>query len=156
VAQPGANGISPYALAAFGCAFFSVGRDLAGKRVPQGIPALVVSYSIILCVLAGSGVMTLLFERWVMPDLRHALLLAGSGLFLSIGHFCLFMSYRTGATGVVAPFFYMLAVWAVISQLIVFGSLPNPLAIAGIALILVSGVTIALFDERKRRLTITA
>lgn len=156
VAQPTTQGISPYAVAAFGCALFSVGRDLAGKSVPAHIPALVVGYSIILCVMMGAGVAMMLSGGWVTPSLRHILLLLGSGLFLTFGHFFLFLSYRTGATGVVAPFFYMLVVWAVISQLFVFGSLPNPLAVAGIALILVSGVTIALLDERKRRLSVTA
>jgi drug/metabolite transporter (DMT)-like permease len=104
--------------------------------------------------LLGSGVATLLFEPWIPPQGHHLIYVAGSGLFLTMGHLFLFLSYRTGATGVVAPFFYMLAVWAVISQALVFGSLPGPVAIAGIALVLVSGVTIATLDERKRRLSV--
>ncbi|HHY51509.1 MAG TPA: EamA/RhaT family transporter, partial [Alphaproteobacteria bacterium] len=85
------------------------------------------------------------------------LYLAGSGFFLVGGHFFLFLSYRTGETGIVAPFIYMFAVWAVISGVVVFGTLPNALALAGIALIVASGVVIAVIDERKRRgLTVTA
>ena len=36
--------------------------------------------------------------------------------------------------------------------LLVFGHLPNTLAIAGIVLVVASGLTIVLLDERKRRL----
>ena len=78
------------------------------------------------------------------------------GFFLTAGHFFIFLSFRTGATGAVAPFYYMFSVWAVLSGIVVFGTIPNPLAIAGIALILSSGVLIVLLDERRRRLTVTA
>lgn len=156
VAQPSAAGVSPYALLGFGCAILAAGRDLVGRRVPKEIPAVVVAYSILLCVAVGAGIATLIFEDWVAPAPRHLLLLAGSGLFLTMGHFFLFLSYRLGATGVVAPFAYAIAIWAVASQAIVFGSLPNALALSGIGLILACGVGIALLDERKRRLLITA
>ena len=79
------------------------------------------------------------------------LLLAGSGLFLSLGHMFIFMSYRAAATAAVAPFYYLFAIWAVILGWLIFGTLPNGLATIGIALILFSGLTIALLDERRRR-----
>jgi len=156
VAQPGGQSFSPYLLLGFGCALGSALRDLAGRRVPARVPVMVVTYGTILVVMVGAGVLHVLFEDWQAPTLRHLALLAGSGLFLTFGHLLLFLSYRTGAMGVVAPFIYMFAVWAVISGIVVFNTLPNALAIAGIVLILVSGVTIVLLDERKRRLAVVA
>jgi drug/metabolite transporter (DMT)-like permease len=156
VAQPGGSGISPYALLGFACAIAAAARDIVGRNVGPMIPAVVVAYSMILLVMAGAGTAHLLFEDFVAPSTRHLLLLGGAGLFLSCGQVLLFLSYRTGATGAVAPFLYMFAVWAVISGVVVFNSLPDPLAIAGIALILFSGVTVALLDERKRRLEVVA
>ena len=50
-----------------------------------------------------------------------------------------------------APFFYTFTVWAVISGLVVFGELPNALAIAGIALVVASGLAVVLLDARRRR-----
>jgi drug/metabolite transporter (DMT)-like permease len=64
------------------------------------------------------------------------------------------MAYRVGPTGVVAPFFYCFTVWAVISGLLVFGELPNPLAIGGILLVVASGLVIVTLDQRKRRLVV--
>ena len=67
------------------------------------------------------------------------------------GHFLIFMAYRIGPTQLVAPFFYTFTLWAMISGSLVFGALPNPLALAGIALVVASGLAVVLLDERSRR-----
>jgi drug/metabolite transporter (DMT)-like permease len=59
------------------------------------------------------------------------------------------MAYRLGAPGVIAPFFYSFAVWAVLAGVIVFRELPNPLAMVGIAAIVASGLAIVLLDRRR-------
>lgn len=152
VAQPTGTGISIYALLALANAMLGALRDLAGRQVGIEVPGMIVAISAVIVVLVGAGAGHLLLEHWVVPDGRHLLLLGGAGLFLIFGHFFLFMAYRVGPTGVVAPFYYTFTVWAVISGLVVFGHLPNALAVAGIVLIATSGLTIVLLDERKRRL----
>jgi drug/metabolite transporter (DMT)-like permease len=156
VAQPGGAGVSPYAVLGFGTALGTALRDIVGRKVPASIPGPIVAMSAVLVVLAGALAAHLMTEQWVLPEGRHLLLLVGSGFFLTIGHLCIFLAYRQGATGAVAPFFYMFTVWAMISGLVVFGTFPNALAIAGITLILGSGVVIVLLDERRRRLTVVA
>lgn len=156
VAQPGGSGFSFFALLGFGSALATAARDIVGRRVPAAIPSLVVAYCTLILVMLGAGIATFTFEDWVVPPINHLLMLAGSGFFLTLGHLFIFMAYRTGATGTVAPFFYMVTVWAVISGLVVFQTVPNELALVGIALVLASGVIIALLDERKRRLLVTA
>ena len=156
VAQPTMEGISVYALLALGNAALSAARDLAGRRVPAEVPGMIVAISAVVVVLIGAGAAHLASERWVMPEARHLLLLAGAGLFLIFGHFFIFMAYRVGPTGVVAPFYYCFTVWAVISGVLVFGQFPNALAVCGILLVVASGLTIVSLDERKRRLTVVA
>jgi drug/metabolite transporter (DMT)-like permease len=156
VAQPGASGFSPYLLLGLICALFQAGRDIAGRKVPGHIPVLVIAYSTLLAVMLGAGVLHLAFETWQPVALEQVWLLLGAGLFLCGGQFFLFLSYRTAATGVVAPFVYLFAVWAVISGVVVFNVLPSVLALCGIVLILAAGVTIAILDERQRRLLVTA
>ena len=150
VAQPGASGISLFAVLGLGCAVGTAFRDIAGRKVSTAIPTLVVAYGTLLLVMVGAAIASLLFEHWVMPDGRHLLLLACSGLLLSLGHFFIFLSYRTGATAAVAPFYYMFAIWAVCSGALVFGTFPNTLALVGIMLIVVSGIAVVLVDIRKR------
>jgi drug/metabolite transporter (DMT)-like permease len=156
VVQPTMQGISVYALLALANAVLSAGRDLAGRRVAGHVPGMIVAISAVLVVLAGAAIAHLLFEPWVMPQAHHLLLMAGAGFFLIFGHFFIFMAYRVGPSGVVAPFYYCFTVWAVISGLLVFDQLPNTLAICGILLVVASGLVIVSLDERRRRLTVVA
>lgn len=156
VAQPSGAGVSPYAILGFGTAAGSALRDIVGRKVAEHIPGPVVALSAILVVGLGALACHLLFEQWIIPEARHLLYLLGSGFFLTIGHLCIFLAYRHASTGAVVPFLYMFTVWAVISGLVVFGTFPNALAAAGMALILLSGVAVVLLDERRRRLTVTA
>jgi drug/metabolite transporter (DMT)-like permease len=152
VAQPTGAGISIFAALALANAVFCAARDLVGRRIGAQVPGMIVAISAVIVVLIGAALAHGLFETWIAPRPAQLLLLAGSGLFLIFGHFFIFMAYRVGPTGVVAPFYYTFTVWAVIAGLVVFGSLPNLLAIVGIAMVIASGLTIALFDERRRRL----
>jgi drug/metabolite transporter (DMT)-like permease len=156
IAQPTMQGISVYALLALANAALAAARDLAGRRVASETPGMIVAISAVLVVLAGAGIAHLLTERWVVPGPHHLLLMAGAGFFLIFGHFFIFMAYRTGPTGVVAPFYYCFTVWAVVSGLLVFGQLPNMLAVGGIVLVVGSGLAIVLLDGRKRRLAVVA
>jgi drug/metabolite transporter (DMT)-like permease len=151
VAQPSSAGISPYAILGLLTAAGTAARDIVGRRVNVKIPVLIVTYGTLLTVMVGAGLATFIFEHPVLPTGRHLLLLAGSGFLLMLGHFFIFLSYRTGATAAVAPFYYMFAIWAVCTGYFIFDTLPNSLALAGIALILVSGVAIVLLDEHRRR-----
>ncbi|MDP3896730.1 MAG: DMT family transporter [Mesorhizobium sp.] len=156
VAQPTMEGISIYAVLAFANAAFVAARDLAGRRVMAHIPGMIVAVSAVIVVLVGAGAAHLATEVWVMPSLRHMLLLAGSGFFLIFGHFFIFMAYRVGPTDVVAPFYYCFTVWAVISGFAVFGHLPNLTAATGILLVVASGLLIVMLDRRGRRPTVVA
>lgn len=151
VAQPTGEGISVYAVLALGNAVLSAIRDIAGRRIGADVPGMIVAISAVVVVLAAAAAAHLLLEEWTAPSARHFLLLGGAGFFLIFGHFFIFMAYRVGPTGVVAPFYYCFTLWAVISGLLVFGHLPNALAIGGILLVVASGLAIVLLDERRRR-----
>ncbi|TPK49720.1 DMT family transporter [Mesorhizobium sp. B2-5-4] len=156
VAQPTMQGISVYALLALGNATFAAARDLAGRKITAEVPGMIVAISAVVVVLIGAGAAHLVSERWVAPEAHHLLLMAGAGFFLIFGHFFIFMAYRVGPTGAVAPFYYCFTVWAVISGLLVFRQFPNALAVCGILLVVCSGLTIVSLDQRKRRLAVVA
>ena len=96
-----------------------------------------------------AAVLSLGFESWQAPRDWHLAFLGFAGLFVTLGHVGLLLAYRLGRTAAVAPFFYSFALWAVLSGLLVFGVLPNALALVGIALIAGSGVAIVLLDQRR-------
>jgi drug/metabolite transporter (DMT)-like permease len=151
VAQPDASGISPAALLAFASALLIAARDLIGRDVPTAIPVTVVALATNLMVMAAAAAMSLGVETWTPPTARHISFLAIAGLLVTLAHAGLLLAYRLGRTTVIAPFFYSFAPWALLSGLIVWGALPNPLALAGILLICISGVASVLLDQRWRR-----
>jgi drug/metabolite transporter (DMT)-like permease len=103
-------------------------------------------------VMLAALVAGLIAEDWVMPDAKHLMMTAAAGCLLIFGHVFIFLAYRLASAVTVAPFIYSFTIWAVISQLVVFGDVPGPLAFSGIVLIVASGLAIATLDGRRRRL----
>lgn len=147
VAQPTKGGLSFFALLALGNAIFGAVRDLVGRRVPPAVPGILVAFGASVLVLIGAFVMHLMLEETIVPGKTHVLLLGGSGLFLFAGHYLLFTAYRIGPTAIVAPYYYFFTFWALIAGAIVFKSWPNFIAVAGIVLVIASGVAIVVFDR---------
>lgn len=156
VAQPGGEGFSIYMVFGMATALATAARDLVGRRVSAHIPGPVVASGTLILVTVVAGVFHLAFEDFVMPDLFALGCLAASGLFLMFGHLFVFLAYRTGDIGATAPFFYGFTVWSVLSSWLIFSHLPNQIALIGMAMILISGVSVALLSERSRRLRVLA
>jgi drug/metabolite transporter (DMT)-like permease len=151
VAQPGSGAASLLALLGFATAAGAAARDLVSRRVPRAIPALVVTFATLVTVMLAAAAVGLASEDWIAPTGRHIALMAAAGLFLMFGHLFVFLAYRLAPPRVVAPFFYCLTLWAAISGILVFGDIPNAPAIAGMALIVASGLAVLLFEGRSRR-----
>jgi drug/metabolite transporter (DMT)-like permease len=149
VAQPGPAGLSTAALLAFASAVLIAVRDLIGRGVPARVPVMVVTFATNVMVMAVAALMATGFESWRTPTGQHLAFLGFAGLFVTFGHVGLLLAYRLARTATVAPFFYSFALWGVLSGLFVFGALPNALALAGIALIVGSGVAIVFLDQRR-------
>lgn len=149
VAQPGAAAASPVALLGFGTALGSAARDIISRKVHQDIPALIVTFAILVIVMAAAGVATALFEEWVPPEPKHMALMLVAGAFLIGAHFAIFLAFRLAKARTLAPFYYSSTIWAVFSGLAVFSEAPNGLAIMGIVLILFSGLAVIAIDQRR-------
>jgi len=149
VAQPDAAGISSAALLAFASALLIAARDLVGRQVPAGIPVTMTVLTTTLMVTAAAGSLSVSAEPWTSPSGRHLVYLSAAGLLVTLGHAGVLLAYRLGRPATIAPFFYSFAVWGLIAGVVVWGGLPNPLALCGIALIVVSGVTIVLANRRR-------
>ena len=150
VAQPGGVASSPFAIFGFLTAVGAAFRDILSRKVPPRTPALAVTFSTLLIVMLGALVLSLLFETHVEPTFRHGWLMFIAGFFLMCGHSFVFMAYRMAPARVVAPFNYAFMLWAGLSGLIVFGDVPNALALGGMALIMAAGLAVVLLEGRSR------
>jgi drug/metabolite transporter (DMT)-like permease len=149
VAQPSADGIPPAALIALGSALLGVVRDLGGRVVPKHVPVMVIVLASMLVMIVTAGTLTLGFQNWVAPTGRHLGFLSIAAALVVCGNFALLLAYRIGRTEVVAPFYYSFALWGIVSGLIVWGALPNALALVGTVLIAGSGIAIVVLDQRR-------
>ena len=151
VAQPGGTAASPFAIFGFMCAVGAAGRDIATRKIPNGTPALVVTFSTLLSVLFSALACMLLFETPVAPTLRHAGLMAVAGFLLVCGQAFIFIAYRLAPARLVAPFSYCFMLWAGVWGLLLFNEIPNLLAIGGMALIVLAGLGVVMIEGRTRQ-----
>jgi drug/metabolite transporter (DMT)-like permease len=151
VAQPGTGTVSPFAFLAFITAVASAARDLMTPNVPRGMPPLVATFTVLVLLCLAGLIGTLTLETQVVPTTRDILLMALAGATGVAGHFLLYMTYRIGEARTVAPFMYTLTIWAVLSGIILFGDIPNLLAVSGMVLVALAGLAIIWLDGRQRR-----
>jgi drug/metabolite transporter (DMT)-like permease len=147
VAQPGSSTASPYAAFGFLTAVGSALRDLVGRKVPPNIPGLVVAFTTIVVVMLAAATANAMLETWIAPPPQNIVMMLAAGFFLMGGHTFVFLAFRHGTAGAVAPFYYTFTLWAVLSGLVVFGDVPNWLSVLGTALILVSGLASIALDR---------
>jgi drug/metabolite transporter (DMT)-like permease len=149
VAQPDGSGLSPAAIFAFLTAMTVATRDLVARGVPTTIPPFVVTLMTTVILTLATGYATVTNEIWIAPQAWQWLTMAGSGFIVTIGQIAIFMSYRRAPASLVAPYYYSFTLWAVAAGYIVWREVPNTLALAGMALIVVSGLAL-LFIRAKR------
>jgi drug/metabolite transporter (DMT)-like permease len=147
VAQPGGDAASPYALLGFVTAFASAARDLLTRKASADVPGLVVTFNVIVAVLLASFLNNQLFEGWQPVQTTTWAYAAGAGFFVMLGHFFVYMSFRYAAARTVAPFYYSFTLIAVAAGALVFGEVPNGLAMVGIALIVFCGLGVLYFEQ---------
>jgi drug/metabolite transporter (DMT)-like permease len=155
VAQPGSGVTSPYLMFAFATALFAALRDLAGRRVSSAIPALLATFITIVMVMSAAALVGVSTESWLVPSAHHILLMAAAGLLMMLGHMFTFLAYRNASAQAVAPFYYAFMIWAVVMGFMIFGDVPNTIAMAGMLLILASGLGIV-YVERRGVVTVIA
>ncbi|MGZ9809973.1 DMT family transporter [Pseudoroseicyclus sp. H15] len=89
---------------------------------------------------------------WTLPDqtppLRDSLFILALGGFGALGHFLLTLAYRFAPAPLLAPVNYLHIVFATFLGWLVFGHVPDGVTSAGIALVLVAGLSTALRSRR--------
>jgi drug/metabolite transporter (DMT)-like permease len=150
VIQPRPGDLNTWTWVALVGTFIGAFRDVLTRYLPPGVPTLVVSFTTAITVaIAGCG--GALLEGW-QPMSGHALgFIVASSLLLATGYQLLVVALRSGAEiSVIGSFRYGSILWAIAIGYVVWGDVPNALALFGIAVIVASGLYI-LHRERLRR-----
>ena len=158
IVKPDARGLNPAAaLVLVTAALISV-RDLITRRVPAGIPSMVITFATTeVAILAGIGLG--LFEAgpleagpfggWRMPPPHAFLYLAAAAAATTIGNFCVVSAFRSADPSVVSPFRYCIVVFALAMGFAVWRDVPDALSVLGTLAIVASGIFI-IWRERVR------
>ncbi len=150
VIQPHPGQLNDWAWVALCGTLIGCFRDIFVRFLPAGVPTLVVSFSTALMVGLVSGALALA-EGWQPMTVREVGLIAASSLLLASGYQLLVLALRSGGEfSVIGSFRYSSILWALAIGFVVWGEVPNALAMAGIAVIVASGLYI-LHRERVRR-----
>jgi drug/metabolite transporter (DMT)-like permease len=150
VVKPTPAAFDAWALVGLAAAFGSAARDLTTRRIDPGTPTMVISFSAAVAVtLAGLGLN--LAEEWRAIAARDLALLAVAACFLGVGTYLMVLAFRHVDISVVAPFRYVLLLWAAIAGYVAFGEIPDRWAISGAAVIVASGLYVLHRDAVRRR-----
>lgn len=141
VVQPRSEAFNAWALLCLGAAFLNASRDVVTRTIASGIPVLVITLSNALTVTAMSGCWVLA-QEWEPVSGRQFGLLAAAAVVLSVGYYLITIAMRSGEMSVVAPFRYAGLLVALVLGYLVWGDVPNGLAMAGIVLLVAAGLAL--------------
>jgi S-adenosylmethionine uptake transporter len=147
IVQPGAEGFNVYSLFALLSVAVVAGRDLVTRSFSPAVPSMSVAVITAAAVGVFGGVASLT-EPWVALGAREVLLVVLCSVFIIGGYVFSILVMRTGEVGVTAPFRYTALVYALILGIVLFGEIPNGLALTGAAIVMASGI-FTLIRERK-------
>lgn len=139
VMKPGAGTFQMAALLPVASTFLISSRDFMTGRIGAQVPTLVVTL-----VTAGFGMAAGFvgsgFEPWRPLGAHAYAILACGAVTLTLGHLLIISAFRRADPAVVSPFRYANVPFAVTYGALVFGTWPDGIAFAGMALIIAAGV----------------
>jgi drug/metabolite transporter (DMT)-like permease len=114
-------------------------RDILTKRIPARIPIFVIALGNA-CFVTLGGTALAMSQGVQWPEPWQVGLLALAACFLSSGYLCMVATLRLGDVTGTAPFRYSVMVFAILSGVMVFGDVPDSIAMLGMGLIVVCGL----------------
>jgi drug/metabolite transporter (DMT)-like permease len=125
-------------------------RDLVTRSIAGHVPTVVVGLSTTTAVTL-LGLALTVGEDWRSLALREVALLALAAGFVTLGNLAIIRAYRIGEMSAVSPFRYTVILTSLAVGYLAFGELPDATAVAGIALIVLSGVYAIHRDTMRRQ-----
>jgi drug/metabolite transporter (DMT)-like permease len=139
IVQPAVDGVNGFALLALGSTFVISVRDIITRTISADIPSIVVTLATAAAVTAIAG-LSAAGRGATSVGLDDAAILGIAAVFLVGGYHLIIVAMRSGDASIVSPFRYTSILWAVVLGYAVWGDVPNAAALAGIAIVIASGL----------------
>lgn len=151
IARPG-SGLDPWGvLFVLGNVALAVTYNLLSRVLARTERTMAMLFYSALAGAIGFGIFLPWTLHGVAPTPLQIVLFIGLGVSAWLGHYLFTQSYRYAPAALVAPMTYMHLLWAGILGWLVFGHAPQPLALAGMALVAVAGIVSAFRPRRGQR-----
>ena len=142
IIRPGGNAFTWWALLPLGCAFFFAGYQILTRKLAgRDDPIATLFYPGFIAVFAIPPVFPGSISGLPAVPL-HGAMLAGIGILGAVGHFLLIRAHGLAPATLLAPFGYAQLLVVLVLGWLVFGQLPDGIALTGIALIAASGLAL--------------
>jgi drug/metabolite transporter (DMT)-like permease len=149
IVKPGPEGINWWAMVALMSTVAHATRDVVTRRIPVGVPSVLITALSAAVLAAGTGLLVL-HEGWRPMPATALLSVAAASLMVTGAMYLLVVSTRIGEASVITGFRYAAMVWGIVLGYAIWGFLPDAAAWLGIALIVGAGLYAA-HRERLRR-----
>jgi drug/metabolite transporter (DMT)-like permease len=146
IVRPGFEGFNQYAVFVLISVVFVALRDLSTARLPREMPTfLVTAVTAVMITLTGLALRPFEgslshFDTWQTVTPHIGVLLTGAAVFLLVGYIFIIVAMRHGEMSLVAPFRYVILVYAILIGYFVFGDVPDVYMIVGAMIVVASGL----------------
>jgi len=149
--RPGSAVMHPAIALLIGAALANALYQLLTRKLLDESPHTTLFYS------ASVGTLLLSLALPFVVDVAHLTRLAVPlfvlmGLFAGLGHWCLTHAYLIAPATLLTPFTYLQILWATTFGYLIFGQHPDRTSAVGMAIIVASGLSLALWERRRMRL----
>jgi drug/metabolite transporter (DMT)-like permease len=139
IVKPGTSAFNWWAIIAIVSVLFAAVRDISTRRIDPLLPTpLILCFSAIAVTIAS--LCGALFESWTVPRTLPFLGLMLAGVCSMLGQLCVITAVRVAEISVVAPFRYAGIIWALVLGFLIWGHIPDAVAMVGIIAVTAAGV----------------
>ena len=139
ILRPGASIMHPAAILALAAGFFFAVNQLVMRYLAFDSPLTTVFYTAVIGTVLTSIAVPFV---WVAPSLQSWGVMAMMGCLSLAGQYAIVRAFAAAPAASVSPFCYTALLWAAIIGLFVFGDVPDLWTIAGVLVLVASGVSV--------------
>ena len=150
--RPGSSILHPAVLLLIGTAVCNAFYQLLTRKLPGDSAHTTLFYSALMGAVGLTLVLPLGLDGTTLLSWREAALFLLLGLFAGLAHWLIITAFLIVPPSLLTPFTYLQMIWATLFGWLVFGQLPDGWSAVGMAIIVGSGLLLALQERRRARL----
>jgi drug/metabolite transporter (DMT)-like permease len=150
--RPGSSILHPAVLLLIGTAVCNAFYQLLTRKLPGDSAHTTLFYSALLGAVGFTLALPLGLDGATVLSWREAGLFLLLGLFAGLAHWLIISAFLIVPASLLTPFTYLQMIWATLFGWLVFGQLPDGWSAVGMAIIVGSGLLLALQERRRARI----